>query len=391
VRATAIVVVLLAASAVAVYLLVPDVVPSSIDAAANPVVGHAPYEIRGDAQALHARLVIGDLHADSLLWARDLLTRVDHGHVDFPRLIEGNVALQVFPAVTKSPVGQNYEENTGDTDNITALVTIQGWPEETRSSLTARALHQAALLHEYARRAPETVRVVESVADLEAVLRARAGGAKTVGALLGLEGAHALEGELDRIAILQAAGFRIMGLHHFFDNELGGSLHGTGKGGLSHFGRAAMREMETRDVIIDVAHSSPAVVDDVLDRASRPVILSHTGVSGVCNSPRNIGDAQLKRIAEHGGLIGIGYWDGAICDISPRGVVRSIRYAIDLVGREHVALGSDYDGATEVTFDTSELAVLTQTMLDEGFTPEEIREVMGGNLVRFLRENLPQT
>jgi microsomal dipeptidase-like Zn-dependent dipeptidase len=88
-------------------------------------------------------------------------------------------------------------------------------------------------------------------------------------------------------------------------------------------------------------------------------------------------------------LIAIGYWDGAVCDISPDSVVKSIRYAIDLVGEDHVALGSDFDGSTTTTFDTSELAVLTQKMMDAGFSENEITKVMGGNSVRFLLAHLP--
>ena len=104
---------------------------------------------------------------------------------------------------------------------------------------------------------------------------------------------------------------------------------------------------------------------------------------------RNLDDRLMQRIAARGGLVGIGYWDGAVCDITPLGVVRSIRYAIDLLGVDHVALGSDYDGSTEVLFDTSELAILTQTMLDEGFSETEIRKVMGENAKQFFLANLP--
>jgi microsomal dipeptidase-like Zn-dependent dipeptidase len=97
----------------------------------------------------------------------------------------------------------------------------------------------------------------------------------------------------------------------------------------------------------------------------------------------------MTRIAAQRGIVGIGYWDGAVCDITPLGVVKSIRYAIDLLGVDAVALGSDYDGTTEVLFDTSELAILTQTMLDEGFSESEIRQVMGLNVMQFLLRNLP--
>lgn len=129
--------------------------------------------------------------------------------------------------------------------------------------------------------------------------------------------------------------------------------------------------------------------DDVLALTRRPLVVSHTGFRGQCDTPRNVGDALMRELAKRGSLIGVGYWDGAVCDVSPRGIVAAIRYGIDLVGEDHVALGSDYDRATEVPFDTAELAVLTQTMLDDGFTDTEIRKVMGGNMQRFLAAQLP--
>jgi microsomal dipeptidase-like Zn-dependent dipeptidase len=149
--------------------------------------------------------------------------------------------------------------------------------------------------------------------------------------------------------------------------------------------------MLDQGVIIDVAHSSPAVVDEVLAMTRAPIVISHTGVKGICDTPRNLEDAQLRRIADGGGLIGIGYWEGAVCDTSPAGVVAAIRYAVDLVGANHVALGSDYDGTTHVHFDTSELAVLTGAMIEAGFSDEEIRKVMGGNAVELFLAQLPQS
>jgi microsomal dipeptidase-like Zn-dependent dipeptidase len=100
-------------------------------------------------------------------------------------------------------------------------------------------------------------------------------------------------------------------------------------------------------------------------------------------------DELMRQIAAKGGLIGIGYWDGAVCDISPENIVKTMRYAIDLLGVEHVALGSDYDGTTEVAFDTAELGVLTEEMLKQGFSETEIRKVMGENLRDFLLAQLP--
>jgi microsomal dipeptidase-like Zn-dependent dipeptidase len=123
--------------------------------------------------------------------------------------------------------------------------------------------------------------------------------------------------------------------------------------------------------------------------SDKPVILSHGGMQGACDTPRNLSDELMKKVATHGGLVGIGFWDGAVCDPSPVGVVKSIRYAIDTLGVDAVALGSDYDGTVEVTFDTAELAVLTQVMLEQDFSEDEITKVMGANTVAFFSRYLP--
>ncbi|MEY8842744.1 dipeptidase, partial [Cribrihabitans sp. XS_ASV171] len=241
------------------------VLPARIEDNRNAVIAHDPYPVSDAARALHETLTVGDWHADSLLWSRDLTERGDRGQVDLPRLQEGNVALQVFTAVTKSPAGQNYEENAADAfDNITPLVIGQLWPPRTWFDLTERALYQAEKLPEVALARPDDLMIVESREDLEAVLTARAEGSDVVGALLGIEGGHALEGEIANLDRLQADGHRIIGLQHFFDNALGGSLHGQGNHGLTEFGRQVVTEVERRGMVLDLAHSSPQVAQDVL-------------------------------------------------------------------------------------------------------------------------------
>jgi microsomal dipeptidase-like Zn-dependent dipeptidase len=363
--------------------------PPVIEAGLNKVVPHAPYKIGTEARALHARLDLADLHADTLLWARDILARGSTGHVDIPRLREGRFALQVFSAVTKSPEDQNYNRTKGDTDRIALLVKVQLWPARTWNSLLERALYQAEKLDAAARRDPKVLMIVRTRADLARLASRRAKGEAVVGGLLAIEGAHALEGDLANLKKLTAAGYRMIGLTHFFDNELGGSLHGMSKSGLTPLGVQAVRAMEGAGVIIDLAHASEQVVDDVLKIATRPVVVSHTGLRGACKSPRNLSDAQARAIAAKGGLIGIGYWDGAVCDTTPTGIVKSLRYAIDLVGVDHVALGSDYDGTTTVRFDASESAALIDAMLQGNVTEEEIRKVTGENVRRFLMQTLP--
>lgn len=361
--------------------------PGRVERSQNINLPHAPYTISEAARKLHGSLFIADLHSDSLLWKRNLLRRSETGHMDLPRLQEGNVALQVFSATTKSPAGLNYEANDAGSDDITRLAVVSLWPPRTWNSLYERAVYQLDKLTALA--AASEVRLLTNRRELRELIAERERGARAIGALYLIEGAHPLEGDIANLDRLFEQGLRIVGLTHFFDNELGGSLHGLSGDGLSEFGRAVVDRAGELGLIIDVAHASPAMVDDVLNRTAQPVILSHGGLQGACPSARNLDDRLMLRIATAGGLVGIGYWDAAVCDVTPAGVAASLRYAIDLLGVEHVALGSDYDGATAVAFDTSELVVLTQAMLDAGFSEEEIHRVMGENVRGFLLEYLP--
>lgn len=383
---------LIGAGIVFVVLLVAALalLPGVLEGQINRIVEHEPYAVAPEATARHGELAVVDLHADTLLWARDPLERASRGHVDLPRLVDGNVTLQVFSVVTKVPRDQRYVGTSGDSDVITLLAMAQRWPARTWDSLYERALYQAGKLHRAEEAAAKDLKIVRTAADIDALLAARGDGKRPVGGLLATEGSHPLEGKLENIQHLYDAGYRMMGLTHFFDNELGGSLHGLSGEGLTDFGRDAVREMERLNIIVDLAHASLAAVEDTLEIATRPVVISHTGIKGACDSPRNIEDALMKRVADAGGLIGIGYWKGAVCDPAPAEVVKAIRYAIDFLGVDHVALGSDYDGAVPVAFDTSELAILTAEMQKAGFRDEEIAKVMGGNALRFFREQLPK-
>jgi membrane dipeptidase len=341
--------------------------------------------VRDEARELHNRLAIADLHADTLLWKRDLIKRAGRGHVDLPRLEEGNVALQIFSSVTKTPKGQNYDSNVADSDSITLLTIAQLQPPRTWTSLLERSLWHARKLERAQAGAEGRLRIVRSGADIRHLIADRA----ATGALLSIEGLHNLEGRLENVERLHAAGFRMAGLVHFFDNEIGGSMHGEAKGGLTPFGRQVVREMEARGMIVDLAHASPALFADVIATARRPVVSSHGGVQATCKVIRNLTDDQLRTIAGTGGLIGIGYWDGAVCDISPAAIAAAIDHARRIAGIDHVALGSDFDGAVTTAFDTAGLVHVTQALLDRGFSEGEVAKVMGGNLLRFLAEQLP--
>ena len=364
--------------------------PQWIDRLSNQVEGDPGRPPSAATLALHQQLIVGDLHADSALWGKDLMTRNDWGQVDLPRLIEGGAALQMFTTVTKSPRGQNYEHNATEApDNITLLAIAQRWPSDAYDSLFARAVLQGERVQALATASPQFV-LVRSQSDLAALLSRRLAGEDIVGGLLGTEGSHALDGELDNIDRLFAAGFRMMSLQHFFDNRLGGSLHGESQSGLTEFGRDAVRRMQALGVMIDVAHSSEATVRDTLETSGgAALIVSHTGFQGHCPSPRNISDETMSMIAQAGGLIGVGFWADVTCGQGIDAIASAIRYGIDHFGVEHIALGSDWDGSVTTPIDASQLAHLTQALIDADFSEAEIRAVMGGNMARFLGTHLP--
>ena len=364
--------------------------PAILDEEQNVVVEHQAYEISDQAQQLHSSLLIGDWHADSLLWMRNLSEQYDYGHLDFPRMQQGNMALQMFTTVTKSPSGQNYERNSSDaSDNITLLAMAQRWPAATWTSLAERALFQADKLYKLAARDPDNLMLIRSRIELAEFLKRRQSNPTLIGGLLGTEGSHALDGDLDNIQRLFNNGFRMMSLQHFFDNKLGGSLHGTSGEGLTQFGRDAVNKMLALGIMLDVSHSSEQVVVDTLAISNKPLIVSHTGFQGHCPSPRNISDKLMEQIAAAGGLIAVGFWDGAICGNSPATVAAAIVYGIGLVGEDHISLGSDFDGTVTTSFDGSEMAVITQALLDANLSEQQIRKVMGENMLTYLQTYLP--
>ena len=114
-----------------------------------------------------------------------------------------------------------------------------------------------------------------------------------IGGIFGIEGAHALEGRIENLDRLEALGLRVIGLTHFFDNRVGGSLHGVSHEGLTPFGRELVGEASRRRMVIDVAHASPQMVRDVLELSRRPVILSHGGFKGLCDTARNLDDELM--------------------------------------------------------------------------------------------------
>jgi len=368
------VVVIVGAMCVLRFVVVPH-----IDGKENRVLEPGPYSVSEQARTLHDTAFVADLHADALLWKRDLLKRNSRGHVDLPRLLDGGVDLQVFSVVTKVSSIRTYDANTGDKDSLPILFFGSWRPPRTWFDPKARALIQARELWSFSE---------DSMLSL--VLRRDDLSREGIKGLLSLEGLHTLGGDEEALAELHSAGFRMMGLVHFFDNDVAGSAHGVDKYGLTALGRLLIPRMESLGITIDLAHSSKAAIEDTLNIATKPVVVSHGGVQGTCPGLRNLSDAQLRRVAENGGVVGIGYWRTAVCDASVEGIVAAILHVIAVAGIDHVGLGSDFDGTIKSPFDTTGLPMLTEALLEAGLSREDVAKVLGGNVRRVLAANLPE-
>jgi len=374
------------------YILSTFTIPRVVDKKYNTVTLSPPYEVSVAARSLYDSLpFIADLHCDALLWKRDLSIRHTYGHLDFPRMQEANEALQGFTIVSKTPKNMNFNSNTGDSDNITTLFIAQGRPITSWFNLTERALLQCQQLKHYAIDPSNHFRVITSAQSLSSYIIDRKSNKQLVAGFLGIEGMQVLRGQLSNVDKLYDAGVRMMAPVHFFDNRLGGSAHGIQKGGLTNFGRKVIRKMEEKHMIVDLAHASPTLIDDVLAMATQPVVVSHTGVKGTCDNIRNLSDRHLKLIAEKGGLIGIAAFQQADCGLEATATAKALAYASHLVGVEHVALGSDFDGAVRTHYDITGYPLLVDALLHEGFSHQQIALIMGENVLSFLMNQLPST
>jgi membrane dipeptidase len=138
--------------------------------------------------------------------------------------------------------------------------------------------------------------LITSQSDLTDCLNIRRSNSSPVGGFIRTEGSNRLAGNRSDIKYLFGLSVQIMSLHHFFDNDLGGSLHGKSRSGLTIFGHLALAEMQKLNIIVDLSHSSEQVVREVVSVSKKPIVISHISFNGHCPSPRNIIDQSMQEI-----------------------------------------------------------------------------------------------
>jgi len=332
-------------------------------------------DISNDALALHRDSLVVDLHCDTLLsqtlFGYDPTLRHRNRlplspfsyHADIPRMQEGGVGA-VALGIVINPLRK-----------ASAL-------DATRRSLM--------MMQRWATRAPDSVSLVSTADDIVAT---RAAG--RIALFGGLEGAHGLGGNVDELGELRAMGLRYIGLAHFSRNLAATPSFGWGadpSAPLGDHGRELIDEMNRLRMIVDLAHVNRAGFLEACARSNAPVLVSHTGVAGAAENWRNIDDEQLRAVADTGGVIGIIFAPVFLGDsITGKAdlIVRHIKHVIAVVGEDHVAIGSDFDGFVVPPSDLPDvscLPYLTQLMLEGGMSEQQIRKCLGENTLRLFRE-----
>lgn len=315
------------------------------------------------AQNLHFEAIVVDGHCDSigdqLEHGRWLGERSAKGHIDLPRLHDGGITAQFFACYVPVP----YQ----------------------RHAATSHALERLDQLLHLAYQLPDQLILARTAGDIK---RAKAEG--KIAAVAGLEGAEALDASIGVLRQFYRLGVRNLGLAWNFRNAAcDGVSESRSNGGLTQFGVKVVEECNRLGILIDLSHLSPAGVDDVLNSSLQPVIASHSNARALCDHPRNLTDAQLEAIAMRGGVVGVTFVDAFLNSKNPSratldDVITHIEYMLARIGPDSVALGSDFDGCTTPADlpDVTAYPRIAAKLLDRGHSPEVIRKILGGNLLR---------
>ena len=323
------------------------------------------------ALELHQNSFVFDAHCDTLGHAtsyiysrRDLTQWGESGNLDLPRMRAGGINAQIFACFP----------------GIGRL----------SANATSGALQRVEALYDLIRRAPEQITLVTSAAEL-----ARLTPDGPIGAILGLEGVEALDGQMSLFTTFHRLGVRNIGLTWDPRNPAADGVGANTNYGLTPFGRELVEACNEKGVMVDVSHLNAAGLKDVLDISAKPIIASHSNARAVADHRRNLSDEQIRAIADNGGVIGVTFERRFLSvdykKASPDDLFNHIDHLVNVAGVEHVGLGSDFDGCSPPSWlDSGEkYPLITQGLLQRGYAPDAIRKILGENLRRVFLEVLP--
>jgi|DewCreStandDraft_5_1066085.scaffolds.fasta_scaffold00544_14 membrane dipeptidase len=313
---------------------------------------------------IHHEAVVVDLHCDTLLdlqaGKRALVpSGPPQGHVDLPRLKAGGVDVQVFAVyIAPEMAGRGYQ----------------------------RALELIETFHREVQQNAGEIGHARTVEEIESLLRQG-----KVAAVLSIENGDALEGRLENLDRLYAQGVRILSLTWNHANALADGATQQVHGGLTPLGREVVARMNELGMVLDVSHLSEEAFWEALRIARGPVVATHSNAAVLAPHPRNLTDAQLQAIAACGGVVGVNFYPDFLGsgEATVEKVLDHITYMARVMGVDHVALGSDFDGISKTPAgleDVSKVPAITRGLLRRGYTEEEAKKILGENALRVFRE-----
>jgi membrane dipeptidase len=330
-----------------------------------------------DYSELHGDSVVVDTHCDTLkclmpvftrprdsMWADrskvGMVARSGLGHIDVPRLVEGGVTCQVFA--------------------------ISGERGRVPSHSLRTALEMIGRFYDECEASQGTLVPVTRSGEIT-----KAKKAGRVAAMLSIEGCDVLEGSVEALRVYHRLGVRIVGLVHSIRNELAdGVADRRTCGGLSEMGAQAVAELNRLGMIVDISHLNDEGFWDVMELTRVPVIASHSNARAVCDHPRNMTDDMIRALAGNGGVMGMNFAPAFVHPTRATlgGVVDHVDHIVELVGPDHVGLGSDFDGipsTPEGLEDVTKIPGITRELLKRGYGEDDVRKILGGNHLRLIR------
>jgi len=363
---------------------------------------HGPEAPRADDLEIHRRAVVVDTHSDvtqAITYeGYDFAQRHDFLNEDLPRAREGGLDAQFFS------IWINPE-----------TVKAESW--------YAESLHQIDAVQTMARKNPGAVALARTAAEVRA--NANRG---LFSVLLGLEGGHSLlpgseEEQLEHLRRFAQLGVRYMTLTWSISNPIGGASTDAGERvGLTPFGRRVLDEMDRLGIVVDISHVSDPLFWDAIRAVKKPVIASHSSVRALANVPRNMTDSMIKAVGANGGAVCVNFFSGFLDEahyqallqylpqmksmtvdqsqrflrtkslppVSLARIADHLDHVVKVAGAEHACLGSDFDGIPTIPTgmeDASKLPWLTAELRRRGYTPDQLEQILGGNVLRVLEAN----
>ena len=319
------------------------------------------------AKKLHSRMLTLDSHCDTpMIFAEniDFASRDPKVQVDLHKMAEGHLDATIMVAY--------LEQKERD--------------EASLENATAKANQILTQIEEMVAKSCTAVDIAYTPNDL---WRLKAQGKRAI--MLGIENGYAIGRDISNVEAFHKRGVVYMTLCHNGDNDICGSACGSGEhGGMTEFGADVIKEMNRVGMMVDLSHASEASFYDALKISTTPIVCSHSSARALCNHPRNLTDAQMKALADAGGVAQVTLYHGFLnaSEATILDAVEHLNHMVNVMGIEHVGIGTDFDGGGGVPgcSSVSELINFTRRLMLERYSDEQIGMVWGGNFLRVMQK-----